>query len=119
MGVLARECGDILVTFFIKDVPVRDAPIEQAYMDIVKVVGRVNPGAAAVVDFKMQVWRRMPVLDASKVGSLSMDEMNVRHGKSSARLTYYVCTSELVRKIPDTISLGSSCRKCYSVILCP
>lgn len=61
------DTTNILKALLVKGIPISYTAIEETNVDIVKVVWRVNPVAAAVVDLKMEIGRKLVFLDAGKI----------------------------------------------------
>ena len=62
----------LLVAFLIESIPVGDATIEHAYMDVVEVIRWVHPGTTAVVNLELKIGREVFVLHAGEVGALGI-----------------------------------------------
>ena len=54
----------VLIAFFVEDVPITDASEQLANVYVVKVIQRVNPVAAAIVNLKVKILRPNIFLDA-------------------------------------------------------
>ena len=62
----------LLVTFSVEGIPIGDAAIEHAHVDVIEVIRCIHPGATAVVNFKLEIGREVIVLNAGKVGALNI-----------------------------------------------
>lgn len=65
-----NEGHHTLVAFVVKGRPVSHATVQHSHVNIVEVVGWIDPFAAAIVYFKPKVGRWIVFLDRRQVGAL-------------------------------------------------
>lgn len=61
--------GEVIKTFFVEGGPVGNTSVEEPDVDVVEVVGRVYPFAAAVVDLEAEIWGRSCPESWREIGS--------------------------------------------------
>ena len=66
---ISFEGSRSLKAFFVEGRPVGDASVEKPDVDVVEVVGRIDPFAAAVVDHKIEVFGRTWPEGRGEIGS--------------------------------------------------
>lgn len=64
------RAANALIALFIESGPVGYAGVEETYVYVVEVVGRVYPFAAAVVGFEAKVWGGWDALARGEIGAL-------------------------------------------------